>query len=497
MKLECKSLLAQFIEREYKYLLLKFNQERKLEFCEGDPDYFGLDDQQIIHQTAEDVLPFLVGVDITSSFKLHYIEFIDGIVCNVYVYPDESGFHVILVDTGFMHDLQQEVQQQANENSILQYRLQQMDARLQKINQRLEKANRAKSEFITTASHELKTPLSSILGYAELIQNKAVPTDEIRSAADTILSNGNYLLSLLDNLLEQGRIEYHETTINRHAIGLAGLLDDIVNIIQPLARKKSLELDTDLRNKEDIVLLLDEQHIRQILVNLLTNAIKFTEQGRVVLSVSYNDESVTFSVQDSGVGIRESELKNIMEPFRRADTIAAIEGVGLGLSVSKKLIHLMGGDMDIQSEVGVGTTVTFSLPANQATDNIDTSVVTSKPKPSVLLIDDDEDLNNLFSHILDSEGYSVFSVNSADAAVAANNQYQPELILLDHNLNGEDGVELAKQLIATGFAGKIIMMTAASDQNLVDRAIAAGCIDFLKKPVRQQHLLEILNLHGY
>ena len=494
---DSKSLLCRFIDSEYNYVLLKFDRNSRLIYCEGNAGYFGLDKSDIVALPVEEILPFIVGADLSNKFTLHYVEFLEGIVTNVFLYPDEDGFHVIIVDTGLAHDMQQEVQQQANENAILHYRLQQLDAQLQKVNQRLLKANQAKSEFITTASHELKTPLSSILGYAEILQNNLLQQDDLKSAANTIITNGNYLLSLIDNLLEQGRIEYSDTTIKRHSSDLTSLTQDVEKIIKPLATKKSLEFKIQYKVTDDVLLLLDEQHVRQVLINLLTNAIKFTDSGHVALSVYYTDSILKFSVEDTGIGIKKSQLQLIMQPFQRADQADSIEGIGLGLSVSRKLIELMGGELKIDSEYGSGTTVTFTIPAVLATDRLGITTLESKKKPTILLIDDDEDLNDLFSHLLSTEGYPVYTAHTAKEGLRASVTYSPELILLDHNLDGEDGIDVARELITTGYNGKIIMMTAASDQSLVDRATAAGCVDFLKKPVLQQHLLEMLSLHGF
>lgn len=486
------SRLSKFLSEELKYLLLTFDDHKKLVCFEGNVAFYRFDMDTSSGKSAEEILPFLTGIDTTVTQYLPYIEFIKNVITDVYLYPSSSGFEVVLLETSKQHDTQQAVQQQSNENAILHYRLQQLDEKLKQNNALLEKANKAQSEFIATASHELKTPLSSILGYAELL-NQYKGNPESDQAITAIFTNGNYLLSLIDNLLEQGRVEGDQVAIQRRSCKLSTLLTDIENIIQPLAQKKRLDFKTESSNAE-IALNIDEQHVRQVLINLLTNAIKYTQNGSVTLKAGHSDGLLQFKIIDTGIGILESELENIMLPFRRAEHHNSIEGVGLGLSVSKKLATLMEGDLILESTYGRGTTAIFSIPAEIATCG-KAELPETNEKARILLVEDDKDLSLLFESILITHGFQVETVSdqkNLDRAVTAQ---QPELILMDYHVNGHDGFDLIQDINKSGYTGKIIMMTASSEQSLVDFALDAGCCDFLQKPISRNRLIETIQIH--
>ncbi|HIP67631.1 MAG TPA: response regulator [Chromatiales bacterium] len=485
--------LSQFLSEELKYLLLRFDEHNKLVSFEGNAAFYHFDMVASSEKNAEEILPFLTGIDTTATQYLPYVEFIHNIITDIYLYPSSSGFEVVLLETSKQHDMQQSVQQQSNENAILHYRLQQLDEKLKQNNALLEKANKAQSEFIATASHELKTPLSSILGYAELLNQYTGGSSEQDKAVTAIFTNGSYLLSLIDNLLEQGRVEGDHVAIQRRACSLSTLLTDIENIVRPLARKKRLDFRTESSNG-NIALNIDEQHVRQVLINLLTNAIKYTENGHVTLKANYSDGVLQFKVTDTGIGILESELEEIMLPFRRAEHHNNVEGVGLGLSVSKKLAALMDGDLMLESTYGHGTIATFSIPADVASHGETASPANNK-EIHVLLVEDDMDLSLLFENILTTHGFRVETVSDQKDLDRAMTAQKPELILMDHNVNGHDGLDLIQHVNKNGYRGKIIMMTASSEQSLVDLALGAGCCDFLQKPISRNRLIETIETH--
>lgn len=492
MTYACNTRLSQFLSEELRYLLLMFDDQSQLISFEGNAAFYDFDMDASSGKNAEELLPFLIGTDTTVAQYLPYIEFIENIITDIYLYPNTSGFEVVLLETSKQHDTQQAVQQQSNENAILHYRLQQLDEKLKQNNALLEKANKAQSEFIATASHELKTPLSSILGYAEYLKQHKGDA-ESGQAVTAIFTNGNYLLSLIDNLLEQGRVEGGQVAIQRRPCKLSVLLTDIENIIQPLARKKQLSFKVENGNGE-VVLDIDEQHVRQVLINLLTNAIKFTEKGRVTLIADYSNELLQFNVIDTGIGIPESELKEIMLPFRRAGHHNSIEGIGLGLSVSKKLAALMDGDLIIESTYGHGTTAIFSIPADIITHK-ETKLSETYSETHILLVEDDKDLGLLFDNILTTHGFLVETVSDQENLDRAMNVHPPKIILMDHNVNGYNGLDLIHHINQKGYTGKIIMMTASTEQSLVDLALKAGCCDFLQKPISRNRLLETIQTH--
>lgn len=479
--------LSQFLSEELRYLVLAFDEHNQLISSEGNAAFYGFDTNSISGKSADDFLPFLTGIDKKVTQHLPYIEFIDNIITDIYLYPDASGYEVVLLETSAQHDAQRSVQQQSNENAILHYRLQQLSERLKQNNILLEKANQAKSEFIATASHELKTPLASILGYAESL-DKYRDNPELEQAFTAISGNGNYLLSLIDNLLEQGRVESDQVSIQRRPSKLGVLLDDIENIIRPLANKKKLSFKVESSHNE-LFLLLDEQHVRQILINLMTNAVKYTEEGQVILKADYSDGLLQFRIVDTGIGIPESELEEIMLPFRRVGGHRnSIEGIGLGLSVSHKLATLMDAELLIESKPGQGTTAQLTIPAEKSTIN-KTGLSDYNRNAHILLVEDDSDLSSLFEKVLSEYGYKAITVSDQESLDQALNTHQPEIILMDHNVNGHNGLDLVQHIYKNDYPGKVIMMTASSDQSLVDMALQAGCSDFLQKPINLNTLI--------
>ncbi len=486
--------LSEFLSGELHYLSLKFDEDDRLARFEGNAEFYGIDVHARPAKTAGELLPFLAGIDVSVAQHLPYIEFIDNIVTDIYLYPDNTGFEVILLETGAQHHAQQAVQQQANENAILHYRLKQLTEELRQKNILLEKANRAKSEFIATVSHELKTPLASILGYAELLDNFR-DEGEINAAASAISRSGSYLLSLIDNLLEQGRVDSGQVVIQKYPCAITSLLSDIQNIIQPLAQKKQLAFRIE-NNVDGSRFNIDEQHVKQVLINLLTNAVKYTEEGHIMLSVDYANANLTFKTSDTGIGIPAAELNDVMLPFKRASHQQTTEGIGLGLSVSHRLAELMDGNLEITSTTGKGTTVTFTIPATRA-DQQHHSVGSSRKANQVhiLLVEDDADLSALFETLLTGYGFHASTVSNREDLLHALQAHHPDIILMDHNINGQNGLDMLKEINKKGYTGKTILVTASPDQSLVDQAAKAGCCDFLQKPVTHDRLIETIQSH--
>jgi len=353
-------------------------------------------------------------------------------------------------------------------------------------NEELSEANKSKSKFISTFSHELKTPLTSILGYSELLLDSS--TGASKHHADAIHRNGIYLLNLINNVLEQGRSEISQTIIVTKPTEIQDMIDSINYMVEPLAMKKQLGYSVHVTCPKNLILLLDQQHLSQVLVNLLSNSIKFSETGFVTLEVSYADELLQFIVTDTGIGIPEDELLNIMQPFGRAKHTQHIEGAGIGLSLSSKLVKLMGGHLNMQSELGEGTMVTVSIPAEEsrlADENAPKSIANAL----VMIAEDDEDIFPLIKLYLEGDGIETIVATSPKKVLELLETNQPDLILMDHNLADENGVELTGKILESGYPGKVVMVTATSGEAIVRQAMAAGCVDFISKPVDRDTLL--------
>jgi signal transduction histidine kinase len=477
--------LSDFLGKEFKSLLLSFDQQLNLYSHEGNIETYGLEEEGIQGKSIFEILPFLYGMALDKDYQLPYIHFFPGIVTDVYVYPGNGGVDIVVLESSDKHDMHQEVQQLANERSILNYRLKQLSERLAKSNLLLEKANRAKSDFIAGVSHELKTPLSSILGYAEYLSRNVSPLNTESSASIQVIKrNGNYLLSLIDNLLEHGRVESGQVAITQRPTDVAALFRDLYELIYPLAAKKGLDFVLKAQNS-GLWLLFDEQHLKQILINILTNAVKYTHSGSVVFEAEYQDGHLISRIHDTGIGIPEDAIENILLPFHQHKHSSSADGVGLGLSVSSRLVEMMKGQLDIKSRPGKGTVVSVTIPAPLLDQTSESARHLNKPsvQPRILLVEDDPDLSHLFSFLLTDQGMLVESVTDPAGVNDQLRRQTPELILMDQDINGSSGISLIEQIKQDGYPGKIIMMTASNDRSLMEKAYSLGCRDFLLKPI--------------
>lgn len=460
-----------------------FDSNHHLITADGNIEYYFPNPNTVTSDTeASDLFPFLVGIDPVTEKEFPYIEMPNGVIVDAFIKPTSAGYDVVLIDMAIQRDKHQQVQQIANVVSL------QKDE--------ISAENEAKSKFISTFSHELKTPLSSILGYSELLTDESTDGKNISAHANAIHRNGIYLLNLINNVLEQGRADIQQTTISTSPIKLSDLLDSVSYLVQPLADKKKLNFSIHYGCPEDFVLVLDEQHLCQVLVNLVTNSIKFSQEGFITIEVTYTDNELEFVVSDTGIGIPDDELATIMQPFGRAKHTRHIEGAGIGLSLSNTLVTLMGGQLSIQSKLGEGTAVTVRVPTTNAVvaSDLNGDVQVSDNK-QVLLAEDDEDLVPLIGYYLEEAGYEVLVAMSQDELRAELKNHQPAIILMDHNFREADGIELTKELFNNSFSGKIIMLTASSGEAIVKQAMSAGCSDFITKPIDREKLINTLAEH--
>lgn len=460
-----------------------FDSDHHLITADGNIEYYFPNPNSVASNTvASELFPFLVGIDPTKEKEFSYIEMPNGVIVDVFIKPTNVGYDVVLIDMALQRDKHQQVQQIANVVSL------QKDE--------ISAENEAKSKFISTFSHELKTPLSSILGYSELLTEQTKESTMVTSNANAIHRNGIYLLNLINNVLEQGKADIQQTTITTSPVKLSDMLDSVSYLVKPLAEKKKISFSIHYGCPEDFVLVLDEQHLCQVLVNLVTNSIKFSQEGFIVIEVNYADNELQFVVSDTGIGIPEDELATIMQPYGRAKHTQHIEGAGIGLSLSNTLVTLMGGELTIQSKLGEGTAVTVNVPTTNAVIASELSGdVQNSTNKQILLAEDDEDLVPLIAYYLEEAGYDVITALSQDELRSVLKDNQPDIILMDHNFREANGIELTKELLESGFDGKIIMLTASSGEAIVKQAMGAGCVDFITKPLDRDKLRNILAEH--
>ncbi|MEQ9001198.1 MAG: ATP-binding protein [Coleofasciculus sp. B1-GNL1-01] len=326
-------------------------------------------------------------------------------------------------------------------------------AKLRNAKDAAESANRTKSEFLANISHELRTPLNAILGFTQLLYNREKLTLQQRDYLSIINQSSEHLLALINDILCLSKIEAGCMTINDKNFDLYHLLDTLRQMFHLKTKDKGLKLLIQWTDAIPQYIQTDENKLRQILINLLDNAIKFTPQGQVTLTLEKSPHSPTllFSIRDTGFGIAPEELDRLFDPFRQTQTGKNTpSGTGLGLAISRRFVQLMGGEMTVQSVVNQGTTFTFSLPI-QVVPSCDDSppvspkrvigIIDNQPPPRILIADDSPSNRQLLMQLLTPIGFEIQVAENGQQAVAAWERWQPHLIWMDMRMPVMDGYE--------------------------------------------------------
>ncbi len=398
---------------------------------------------------------------------------------------------------------------------------------LQAAKEAAEVANRAKSTFLANISHELRTPLNAILGFSQLLINDAkFPTKSGRAITGEHLENveiihdsGQHLLALINDVLEMSKIEAGRMTLRESNFDLVALLIGLEDMFRLRAEEKDLTLTLDIQETVPHYIYTDEGKLRQILMNLLGNAVKFTDLGSIHLAVGIADPSefhnweqpydhvvLRFDISDTGPGIDPQDMARLFKPFSQAANAKDSEGTGLGLSISKEYAHLLGGDVTASSQPGQGSTFTLVLPVVE-TSQVDAegslrsrTVVTAVESPftvRVLIVDDKLENRKLLCKILTPLKFEVREAENGKAAVDLWQSWNPQIILMDMRMPVMDGYEATRQIKATiqGQATVIIAVTASALEE--DRALilSEGCDGYIRKPFREEEIFAEFSKH--
>jgi len=331
---------------------------------------------------------------------------------------------------------------------------QRTDAQLQKARQVAEEANRAKSRYISAISHELRTPLNSILGYAQILDGDAAIPPSRQNAIGVIRRSGDHLLSIIEGTIDMARIESGKLTLDIRPLDFAGLMQQLVGMFEQQAQHKGLDFIFEAAAELPAVVRADEKRLRQILINLLGNAVKYTASGTVTFRLAYQREMATFEIRDTGPGISDADLTRIFEPFERGSAMrGGTTGSGLGLTIAKMLTDLMGGELRVQSRMGEGSifTVRLYLPQvygaqAEAARPREQRIGYLGPRRRILVVDNERVDRELLFSVLAPLGFQVEMAESGVACLAITPVFHPEIVFMDLAMPGMDGWETLKIL---------------------------------------------------
>jgi len=372
-----------------------------------------------------------------------------------------------------------------------------------------EEANSAKSQFLASMSHELRTPLNAIIGYSEMLQEDAAEAGgALLPDVERIHAAGKHLLSLINDILDLSKIEAGRMELFVETFDVAALVADVATTVRPLVAKRGNTLD--VRCASDVgTMRSDATRVRQVLLNFLSNAAKFTEHGTITLTVhrvgAGPEGALTFAVRDTGIGLTPEQRAKLFQAFAQAEasTAAKYGGTGLGLAISRKLCQMMGGDVTVESAPGAGSTFTMTLPATAPGRPAGAAASASAPTPAeapaadaaarltVLAIDDDPAVRTLMERVLAREGYAVVLAAGGEEGLRLARERRPDLITLDVMMPGMDGWAVLAALKSDPAVAEIpvVMLSVVDDRHM---GLALGASEYLTKPVDRQRLQAVL-----
>lgn len=378
---------------------------------------------------------------------------------------------------------------------------------------RAESASRAKDAFLANISHELRTPLMAISGYAEQVIEQESLSNQGREFLNTILENSRHLTQLVNDILDLAKITAEKIRIKSEPVSIIDVSNTIQQLFSHNASERRIAFNSQVLFPFPSLVLTDSLRVRQIISNLVSNAIKFTPSGSVNLLYEWDSSQdvLIFHVRDTGIGIEESHLEYIVESFSQIDSGAArsVMGTGLGLSICRELVARMGGSIRVESEKGKGTLFVVSIPAKPADEssliysNVEVETKSAVPiqselgtpssnlRGTVLLVEDGEDNRRLVKLLLERAGLAVVTANNGAEGLGLARDCQFDLILMDMQMPIMDGYQATEQIRAGGINVPIVALTAHGLEHLVQHCLDVGCSEVLIKPFKRQQLIDV------
>jgi len=445
---------------------------------------------------------FLLGMVFDEEWVMRDIQVAANNHADIYYTPNVIGKrYLVFVSTQYTIERRRENQARGNELTLLHERNKKLIAQLEESENSLSSDFAGLSKFIASMSHELRTPLTSITGYAQLISEQVgLPAETIKHLS-YIESASQHLLSLVENILDQSQLDTENFKLQIASVAIEELVIEITAVMASLASAKGLAFSASMSENCVEFAMLDGMRVRQILINLLGNAIKFTEDGEVKLLIDSNDDEIVLVINDTGPGIPVNLHESIFEAYRRSDIPSGKPGVGLGLNITKRLVDKMEGTINLLSSKNTGTQFTIRIPYEQAED----AFVKEHTQPipilelenknrvlNLLLAEDNTDISNLLKIFLNRAGYNVDLAENGQVALTKSRMNDYDAVITDLHMPILGGKELVKFLRNDGYSKPIIALTASEKKSEQEEMLQHGFSMVLSKPIQMPELLNKL-----